>query len=973
MTRSLWGATGRGTFGHAVSATAIMLAGALASSDTLAATFAVTTAADSGAGSLRAAIDGANGATGPHTITFDSGVGTIALSSALPVIKSSVTIDGSGASGGSVTIDGGGANRIFFAGDGNAITVNLANLALENGSATGGNGGASAGGGMGAGGALFINKNVTATISNVQFADNAATGGNGSGENGLSGRGGGGGLGGDGGSPSADLGAGGGGGGYHGDGGDGGAAATSNGGGGGGGESGDGGDGTTAVAGAGGTGGGGGGGYRSAGGNGATFGGGGGGGKGYGGNGGDFGGGGGSNYAIAGDGGFGGGGGGGSYNGGDGGFGGGGGSSTNNGSGGEGAGAGAHNTGGGGAGLGGAIFVRDGATLTIVDSGFSGGSVTGGTGANNGTATGTALFLGADVTYRIDSGTVTLSDTLGGIGGTGDSDGGLIKTGAGVLELTGTNSYTGDTTVSAGRLVVNGAIDSSNVTVSGGTLGGSGSVGGVLVGSGGTLAPGNSIGTLSVTGNWELASGGTYQVELKNGGNTAGTHNDLTDVAGTAVIKAGSTIKVMPENGTDTGSLYTTGTTYTILTSGGLTVTGAPAISDDFAFLDFTGSYDALNYYLTSNIPSLCLTGATDNQCATGNGVASLGAAAPLYQEVLNLSNAAAGPGLDALSGEGYASMQGVLSRNGVNLGHTLLDRIEQQFDSLGPAAPLNYASSLQTGPSAPQGHGWAAPFALLTDLDSTTGTAGLNATSAGILMGGDVDLQHWLVGGFAGAGQTHVAMPDRATTITTTDLSLGAYAGREFGQTTLALGGAWTHAIATSTRQVQFGGINQTLVGAYGANTLSAFSEVSHELKYGASALIPYGRLGVIHQTSDAFVESGGSAALTIVPSALTQVASEIGIGAQTQLAIGTTLATLSGGIGWRKVFSDAPRLSNQFSGGQAFAVVGGGGSQDTLLLDAGLTLDFSPGANLSLTYDGQFSRSESTHGIKASLAVAF
>src|SRR6476659_4455390 len=69
-----------------------------------AATFTVTTAADSGVGSLRQAILDANGAAGADTIAFNivgSGVHTIALATELPDITGAVTIDGYTQSGSS--------------------------------------------------------------------------------------------------------------------------------------------------------------------------------------------------------------------------------------------------------------------------------------------------------------------------------------------------------------------------------------------------------------------------------------------------------------------------------------------------------------------------------------------------------------------------------------------------------------------------------------------------------------------------------------------------------------------------------------------------------------------------------------------------------------------------------------------------------------------------------------------------------
>ena len=75
---------------------------------------------------------------------------------------------------------------------------------------------------------------------------------------------------------------------------------------------------------------------------------------------------------------------------------------------------------------------------------------------------------------------------------------GITKNGAGTMELTGTNSYFGATTVSAGKLIVNGNISTSNTTVqAGAALGGSGTVGAVTVQTDGIFAPGTSPGTLT--------------------------------------------------------------------------------------------------------------------------------------------------------------------------------------------------------------------------------------------------------------------------------------------------------------------------------------------------------------------------------------------------------------------------------------------------------------------------------------------
>jgi len=113
----------------------------------------------------------------------------------------------------------------------------------------------------------------------------------------------------------------------------------------------------------------------------------------------------------------------------------------------------------------------------------------------------------------------------GVVSGTG---GGINKTGAGTLLLSANNTYSGETLVTAGTLIVNGHQSSASGAVSvaaGATLGGTGTLGGATTVSG-ILAPGTSIGVLNVAANttWVgalLAGDGTdWKFELGSG-NTA--------------------------------------------------------------------------------------------------------------------------------------------------------------------------------------------------------------------------------------------------------------------------------------------------------------------------------------------------------------------------------------------------------------------------------------------------------------------
>jgi autotransporter-associated beta strand protein len=82
--------------------------------------------------------------------------------------------------------------------------------------------------------------------------------------------------------------------------------------------------------------------------------------------------------------------------------------------------------------------------------------------------------------------------------------------GASTLVLSGNNTYSGETTVTAGTLLVTGSIASSAFVPvdSGATLGGTGTVSATLLANGATLAPGlpNALGTLTVNDFLEFCS-----------------------------------------------------------------------------------------------------------------------------------------------------------------------------------------------------------------------------------------------------------------------------------------------------------------------------------------------------------------------------------------------------------------------------------------------------------------------------------
>lgn len=192
---------------------------------------------------------------------------------------------------------------------------------------------------------------------------------------------------------------------------------------------------------------------------------------------------------------------------------------------------------------------------------------------------GTGLLKFTVLAVTPGAGTKTLT-LLGSTAGTGEISAtindnsnlnptSLVKTGSNTWTLSGSNNYTGATTINGGKLIVNGLTGpGSTATVNNtATLGGIGSVlQPVVVNNGGTLAPGLSPGILNV-GNGSnqssvtFNSGSTFAVEI--GGTTPGnavTNHDQLNVFG-SVSPNGAALTLSSFN----GFIPVAGQTFTII------------------------------------------------------------------------------------------------------------------------------------------------------------------------------------------------------------------------------------------------------------------------------------------------------------------------------------------------------------------------------------------------------------------------
>ena len=557
----------------------------------------------------------------------------------------------------------------------------------------------------------------------------------------------------------------------------------------------------------------------------------------------------------------------------------------------------------------------------------------------------------------------TLDETYGGaITGSGT----LTKQGTGALTLTQDSSgFSGTTTVSDGALIVNGMLGGV-LTMNGGTLGGSGTLGNVVLESGATLAPGNSIGTLNVA-DYTFNPGSTFEVELRDGGFDPGVHNDLLAATGTVTL-TGGTIHVTPENRTDNGSTYAPGI-YTILRAGDLAGT-FDAVTDDFAFLDFSDSYDyTLNEtYLTSSLvaSSFCLSGMSANQCAVGEGAYSLGSGDEVFDAVLGLSDIEAPTALDQLSGEIHPSVRTALLDDSRFTRQAARDRLLAAFgdDGIGQGDMTFETVGL-----------WNQGFGSWSQWDGDGNAAAMDRTIGGFLMGGDAlvwdNARFGVLGGYF---RSSFSVSDRMSTGTADTYTLGVYGGSKLNAFTLTggLAHSW-HSLDTS-RSVAFSGFADSLSASYSARTLQAWGEAAHSFETDAARFEPFVNLAYVNLSTDDFTETGAAAALSAAADTLEATFITLGLRAETDVALGDTDATLRGMVGWQRAFGGTPNSQMTFvSGGNTFPVVGVPPARDSLMLNAGFDVKLSDHAALGIAYNGRFGSGVQDHAAKAKLDLRF
>ncbi|WP_179119638.1 autotransporter domain-containing protein [Ensifer adhaerens] len=547
--------------------------------------------------------------------------------------------------------------------------------------------------------------------------------------------------------------------------------------------------------------------------------------------------------------------------------------------------------------------------------------------------------------------------------------GGLIKSGDGVLKLTGNSTYQGPTRIDGGILAIGGSIASETFVDGGGMLSGNGTIRG-NVDNRGAVNPGwgRKGGTLTVDGNYRQSRDAWFLVNLDAPDGTS-----RLDVTGTADIAGAVDVMIRPEDYKGDGR-------HTILSAlGG--VTGR--FEDDcgcYAFLDLTLSYDPNAVYLdvTRNGVAFADLAETRNGAAAAAAIERLGIGRSLHDLAVTLDAGIAADLFGQLPGEVYGSTVTGLIENSQVVGNQMNDRLRSAFETVGAKAlPIVATDDLTTGSiaTAERFGAWGSAFGSWGHTDGNGDTARQSRSTGGFVVGLDgLVNDDWRLGFLGGYSSSSFEVDDRRSSASSNNYHLGAYGGTQWGVLSFRSGFAYTWSDIDSSRNILSPALVDSLSADYRAGTTQVFGELGYGLQADGLSFEPFANLAYVNVHTDGFTEKGGAAALSVRGVSDDVTFTTLGLRLATDLALGPAKATARGLVGWRHAYGDVtPAVVQAFAGSDAFSVAGAPIARDSALIEAGVDFAVTPAATLGISYQGQIASTAQDHGVRADLAVRF
>ena len=540
--------------------------------------------------------------------------------------------------------------------------------------------------------------------------------------------------------------------------------------------------------------------------------------------------------------------------------------------------------------------------------------------------------------------------------------GGFSKAGAGMLVLTGNNTYTGDTTVTGGVLRVNGSMASSDLTVDqAATLQGTGTVGNTLMR--GTLSPGNSVGTLTVDGDLLLDNGSTYLFEID-----AQQNADFLVVVDEARIADGAIFELSAEDGVYLDQVYPMIQASTLNGTFENLHTNYTFIDLDFISTT-TASGGELGVVAERNAVPMASFAQTNNQRAVANAIDAQVSGDEPYNDVLLSDNPSQLPGwYQDWSGEIYSANQAALLYNSRLLAQVVNWRLQDSWLDNSQAARLQ-----QVGQTNADTTVWAQAYGNWDKFSANENAQKATANSGGFVLGVDhqVSPNLRLGGGFSASVTDTTVAASSADTSGYHLLAYGTYDTRH-----LRLNGGVVQSWNTAN-------VNRTLPlddlgnarGTVASRSTQLFADLSTPITLNKredtrTTLWPFGQVSQTWLQTSNFGETGAEAALSGQATNASVGFGTLGARLTHQWQSEETTWQASLSAGWQRAWGDlAPTTTLSFTTGPDFSVAAAPIARDAAVIELGIGASLGPSSRFNLVYSATIASQSNSQMLQAQL----
>ena len=569
--------------------------------------------------------------------------------------------------------------------------------------------------------------------------------------------------------------------------------------------------------------------------------------------------------------------------------------------------------------------------------------------------------------------------------------------------------------VSAGTLLVNGGLATQTLTLTGGTLSGSGTVAatGGVINNGGTVAPGtaSALGSLSIQGNYTQTGTGTLSIRL------GPTSSDKLAVGGAASLNG--TLQL-----SSAGGPLTLGTTYSVLSANALSGTFATTNVALTTFLSASPTYTAngltaMSVTQTKSLASVAATPRRGCGCQCPHEVGSnldtgtLGTAAT---DLLNATPSQAQQGLSELGADGNgdgdvignyllgdlatarmvgnaldehlammradgSAMTAMAAAGLHGLQYEFGSRSGTQFANLDSGGTAVAGAGGTSAPAAPSAYKlWAHGIGGWQNLRSDGNAPGMNQSVGGMIAGIDVGPFDALPA-FKGGGAfsyTSGNLSGGGENGTTNAYRFALYGTQNWGPAFVEGRVGYGRDDIGTSRFIDFAGLNQTATGNTSGDEVSTRLGAGYGFDLGRFSVEPSAAVAYDRVTRDSFAEGGaGTLGLNVGSSSLDSLRLSLGARAATLIELGNGfIARPTAQARFEEhVLNELPTTTMSFIGAPTdpFVIDGVKPGRQSGLFDAGVTIGNGSGVALFASYTAEVRAHETTQAVVGGLRITW